>query len=203
MSEKPTPPRIYSCQEWGAVKPRHGSAVNEPVGIVIHHTAGANRVVPTDAAKDKAACFALARSFQHDHMLRDHRIADSLQHFTVFRGGLICEGRRGSLATAIAGDIIAGGHTGDPKTNAVQWGIECEGRYDQADRMTERQWLSLVELCAWLSFWGGFQSASITGHQEHSSTACPGLLMKRLPALRLAVKKRKVEIISELGELKR
>lgn len=200
---KPTPPRIYTCAEWGAVKPRHGSDVNEPVGIVIHHTAGANRVVPTDPAKDKAQCFQIARAIQKEHMGREERIADSLQHFTLFRSGLICEGRRGSLAAAIAGDILAGGHTGNKRTNAVQWGIECEGRYDGSARMPERQWLALVELCAWLTYWGNVQSAAITGHKQHSSTACPGHLMDRLPELRTAVKARKIELISELGELKR
>jgi len=112
---------------------------------------------------------------------------DSGQHFTVTRSGLVLEGRNGSLAAAQHGRVVHGAHAGDDEANQTCWGIENEGTYIQG-AMPEAQWKSLVNLCAWLCFWGKVQSASICGHREYKATQCPGdWLFGQLPDLRFQV----------------
>src|SRR5207237_7241671 len=60
--------------------------------------------------------------------------------------------------------------------------------------MTAEQWGALVELCAWLAFWGRFDSENIQPHSHFRPTQCPGLLRDHLDELRAAVHYRKSQI---------
>ena len=196
-------PRVFTAQEWGARPPTVAKFPRQgAVGIVVHNTESANRAM-LDGEEEKKAIFRLARAIQANHMSRKPPYSDTGQHFTVSRGGLILEGRHGSLAAARDGQVVTGAHAGSAVHNKSWFGIEVEGDFRGAYSVTEPQWRALVELCAWLSFWGGFDSTNILGHKQVKTAAggtdCPGHLMDRLDDLRDAVHSRKLEIISETG----
>lgn len=182
-------PRIYSCDEWGA-KPalRTEFARNRAVGIVIHHTEGANRAASSGDAELKKA-FETARSIQNGHFERGW--SDTGQHFTVSQGGIIMEGRHGSLAAARQGDSVQAAHAGDTVKNEQWFGIEVCGDNRAEYHVTTQQWAALVDLCTWLCDAHGGADLEIIGHKEVHSTSCPGLLMDRLDDLRAAVAARR------------
>lgn len=182
-------PRIYSCDEWGA-KPakRSDFARNRAVGIVIHHTEGANRTASSGNAELKLA-FATARQIQDGHFERGW--SDTGQHFTVSQGGVVMEGRHGSLSAARQGDVVQGAHAGDTEKNEKWFGIEVCGDNRQNYHVTSEQWAALVDLCAWLCDAHGGADLEIIGHKEVHSTSCPGLLMEHLDELRAAVAARR------------
>lgn len=195
-------PKIFSTAEWGARPPNRSNFTRSKAeGIVVHNTEHPNRdPLPADA--EKRAAFRLARNVQADHLRRKDRRsgtlwADTGQNFTISRGGVIMEGRHGSLAAARDGRVVRGSHANSGPHNQKWFGIELEGHYVREFAMTDEQWGALIELCAWLSVWGGFDPRQIKGHQEVSSTDCPGLVMEHLGELREAVRRRKTEIESE------
>src|SRR5205823_1500800 len=141
---------------------------------------------------EQHASFAVARAIQHAHLARGW--ADTGNHFTVSRGGLIMEGRHGSLAGARQGKVVRGAHAGVSEINATWFGIENEGTYTTEWLMPPQQWNALVELCAWLAFWGDFDSQIIQPHNHFRPTQCPGLLRDHLVELRAAVHERKSQI---------
>jgi hypothetical protein len=145
-----------------------------------------------DEEAERAAAFKVARSCQKDHLGRGW--VDTGQHFTISRGGLILEGRRGTYDAARAGKVVWGAHATLAKYNRSYFGIETEGTYHLAFDMPDAQWQALVELCAWLAAWGGIDPKNIIGHKEIKATACPGLLSDRLPELRQLVLARVEEL---------
>lgn len=188
--------KIVTAREWsgrktGPVFPTHAAK-----GIVIHHTAGNNRP-PKDAAKELTETKRLANQIRADHMQRN-RWRDSGHSFLVTRGGIIAEGRWGTVDFARRGLVVQGAHSGD-EANRDHWGIEVEGNFETGDP-TEEQIDALIELCAWLSFWGKTQAADLSGHREHTATLCPGeRLYRMLPGLRTAVRDRKLQIMQAEG----
>src|SRR5688500_18970935 len=119
-------PRIFTTVEWGAKPVTSTFPKSQGRGIVIHNTGHPNRAPKTGAA-EKTKAFDLARSIQHDHMVVDHNWADTGQHFLISRGGLILEGRHGSLAAAQNGKVVRAAHAGSTIHNAEWFGIELEG----------------------------------------------------------------------------
>lgn len=188
------PPRIIPCAEWGARPVKIAFTTKPAEGIVTHHTAGENATPLLDPEKEEARCARIARQIQSHHMTTNGW-ADSGQHFTLFRSGLILEGRHGSLRQAMRGRCVRGAHCGVGPVNGTHFGIEIEGRYDQEYLVTEDQWSALIELCAWLSFWGDFQSSAIEPHCKYKATACPGKIKDILPKLRAEVRSRKLELL--------
>ncbi|MES2924522.1 MAG: N-acetylmuramoyl-L-alanine amidase [Verrucomicrobiota bacterium] len=184
------PPKIYSCDEWGASPARRTEfARNRAVGIVIHHTEGANRQ-PLTAVKEKAAAFATARSIQDSHVKRNGW-ADTGQHFTISQGGVIMEGRHGSLDAAANGECVQAAHAGNTEKNEKWFGIEICGDNRKTYQVTPQQWSAIVDLCAWLCDSRGGEDLEIIGHQEVHTTTCPGKLMDHLDDLREAITARR------------
>jgi N-acetyl-anhydromuramyl-L-alanine amidase AmpD len=106
------------------------------------------------------------------------------------------EGRHGSLAAAKTGKVVRGAHAGVDHFNRKWFGIELEGDFRETFALTEQQWQTLIELCAWLSSLGEFDAQKIEGHKEvkgdvDGGTDCPGLLSDHLVELREAVQGRK------------
>jgi N-acetylmuramoyl-L-alanine amidase len=202
-------PTIFTAEDWGAAPPTSSSFPTKMAeGIVVHNTENPNRAPKSDPQKEKEAAFAIARSIQHDHMHnRNPKFADTGQHFTISRGGVIMEGRHGSLAAAKQGKVVKGAHaeskpSDNNRANQVLFGIELEGDnrpQSGGDKVTKQQFAALVELCAWLSFWGRFDSSQIIPHKDvfPGHTDCPGDFDKRIDALKSAVHDRKVKIIQE------
>lgn len=193
---KTTEPRIVSTAEWGA---RPALVAHFPersaAGIVVHNTEDPNRAALTGAA-ELAAAIQIARSIQNGHFARG--FSDTGQHFTISRGGLILEGRHGSVAAARAGRVVAGAHakSSDGSANATFFGIELEGDNRPSDQVTKPQFAALVELCAWLMKWAGVQTLPIKPHLEvlAGHTDCPGKFKARMPTLRQDVAARRAQL---------
>lgn len=187
--------RIYTAAEWDADPPAVQSfPSSNGKGIVIHHTTDPNRESLTEEA-EKQAAFRLARAIQQLHM-KTNNWSDSGQHFLISRGGVVCEGRHGSLKAARQGQVVRGAHAGNTEANRYWFGIENEGQYSEAADMPDAQWRALVDLCALLAYWGDFDTQNIRGHKDFRATACPGKLMERLHELRRAAHVRKLELIA-------
>lgn len=192
-------PKIFSTVEWKAQKIVRLFDANNPKGIVIHHTASPNRQART-GDQEKQEAFSLARAIQADHLDRNGW-ADTGQNFTVSRGGLLLEGRTTSLSNAKRGVVSRGAHAGTDEGNLFYFGIEVEGNNKDSFQVTESQWSALVELCAWLSVWGQFQSSNLQPHKDFAATECPGKMVAELPKLRTDVREKKIEILKSLGKL--
>ena len=61
-----SPPKIYSCAEWGAAPPLHSSPRTHPNAVVIHHMDYPNRALEPDPEKARALAFELARACQRE-----------------------------------------------------------------------------------------------------------------------------------------
>ena len=186
--ERPTAaggPRIYTTEEWGAAPPKVSYFPQHPAeGIVIHNTEGANRGPISDPEQEKAAAFENARSIQRDHFARG--FSDTGQHFTISQGGVIMEGRHGTLAAAKSGLVVRGAHC--PRANDQWWGIEIAGDNRKNYLVTEQQWSGLVALVGWLSVLSG-KTIEIQPHDHFKSTSCPGKIVDHIAELRAAVAK--------------
>lgn len=201
-------PRVHSREEWGAVAARSRPQIVDraPDRIVIHHTDTANS---TDYSLKHA--YRLSRSIQRFHM-RGRGWSDSGQHFTISRGGHLMEGRggtldviRGSAETAGGGKLdkptsgtgapalvrpgfVVGAHT--LRHNERALGIENEGRY-ASTLPPERQFMALIELCAWICAIYRLSPDAIVAHRDLNDTTCPGgALYEKLPTLRWQVANR-------------
>jgi hypothetical protein len=185
-------PKIYTTADWAA-HPVSTVFAQEPAeGIIIHNMENANRTPATGPAEENAA-FAMCVKNQINHM-QGNGWADTGQQFTISRGGLILEGRHGSLNAAKNGKVVHGAHAGVAQANSTWFGIEMEGNYVPAFTVPNEQWAALIELCAWLAKWSGIDSSAIEGHMHFHSTDCPGKIMEHLGALRASVHDRKVAI---------
>jgi hypothetical protein len=177
-------PRIFTTAEWGARPPKVSYFPKKAaVGIVVHNTEGANRSANADPEQERQAAFANARSIQNSHM--DARgWSDTGQHFTISQGGMITEGRHGTLDAAVSGLVVRGAHA--PGANDEWWGIEIAGDNRNDYVVTTEQWKTLVILCRWLNRLAG-SGLQIEPHDNFVSTTCPGKIKDRLEALRSAV----------------
>jgi hypothetical protein len=205
-AQTPTPqivpldePRIVTCAEWGA-RAVPIQATSPAKGIVIHHMALGSRPgqrghmrTPLEPGAELIAAKLLARNLQASHQAQ--RWVDTGQHWSVTRGGVILEGRTGSLSAARRGLVVRGSHAGRA-ANTDHWGIEVEGDYtdgrhygDTTPTVPPAQWDALVALVRWLLATGRLSGEAIRGHREvpGNATGCPGTLLDRLPELRAAV----------------
>lgn len=189
--------RVFSTQEWGARPVRRSFELERALGVVVHHTNSPNRAALIGLPEESSA-FVLARGIQAFHMDDpDRRWADTGQNFTISRGGLVLEGRTGSLLHAREGFVARGAHAGTDEGNRFFFGVEVEGTNLPDFAVTGPQWDALVKLCAWLSLAGGFQSQNIEGHRHFVATECPGKLVDHLEALRAQVRAEKLRLMRE------
>jgi hypothetical protein len=192
------PPHIFRRAAWGALEPKVSEFPKEPAqGIVIHNTQDANRA-PEDGDNERETAFRLSRRIQHSHMF-ERGWSDVGQHFTVSRGGIIMEGRAGTLDAALRKMVVQGAHAGSAPHNRRWWGIEIEGDFREDPRAITPQQIDAVErLCTWLStLIEGFDPEEhIKAHRQvkpGAGTDCPGKLLGLnqpgdfLTALRVAV----------------
>ena len=175
-------PKIYTRKEWGAVSPKRQPPLLDrpPDHIIVHHTAS-----PNTGETSRAHAFGLSRQIQRFHM--DTRGWDDIgEQLTISRGGLIMEGRAGSLQAIASNGLVIGAQSLHHNQHTL--GIENEGTYIKDD-VPAKLWKSLVEVCAWLCTAHGLDPASaIVGHRDYNSTDCPGdVLYRRLPRLRKEV----------------
>lgn len=178
---------VISAREWGARPPREWSEQTIPQYIIIHHTATPNS--PNDVSRGTSAgAKEFARSIQKSHMDGFGWI-DSGHNFLNTTGGILLEGRQGSLNAIKQGRCVRSAHAGNNKGNESP-GIENEGNFTTY-QMTAKQWDSLVELCASICSSCKIDPDNIKGHRDFSPTQCPGnWLYSQLPRLRQDVRKR-------------
>ncbi|MBD2098361.1 N-acetylmuramoyl-L-alanine amidase [Trichocoleus sp. FACHB-591] len=196
--------KVISTAEWGADKPKDSPfSITTPRFIVIHHTVTPN---PPNARShgtlQGAKQFAL--DTQRDMMSPERGFSDSGHNFLNTTGGLILEGRHGSLDAVKRGLCVQSAHTAqDPGKLAggnSSPGIENEGNFMEF-HMGQKQWDSLVELCASLCKSCKISPKNIRGHREFSQTICPGdWLFSQLPRLRKEVASR-LELQTDPKEL--
>ncbi|HEY9649249.1 MAG TPA: N-acetylmuramoyl-L-alanine amidase [Coleofasciculaceae cyanobacterium] len=178
---------VISAKDWGAKPPKQWSPETRPQYLVIHHTATPNS--PNDLSKGTVeGARNLARSLQKAHM-DGFGWADSGHNFLNTTGGVLLEGRNGSLDAIKRGRCVRSAHAGSAKGNESP-GIENEGTFITY-QMSAKQWNSLVELCASICSSCKIDPDNIRGHRDFSPTQCPGdWLYSQLPRLRQEVRKR-------------
>jgi hypothetical protein len=180
--------RVITTEEWGA---RQAGPFQKtfPKFIVVHHTDSRNPPAdPSQGTIDGAK--KLARAIQRDH-IDDNDWLDSGHNFLNTTGGVILEGRHGSLKSVQQGFCVQSAHALQDRFKIAGGnespGIENEGNF-MTFQMGQMQWDSLVELCVSLCESCDISPANIRGHREFSNTDCPGdWLFAQLPRLRQAV----------------
>jgi hypothetical protein len=175
-------PKIYTRKDWGAASPKRPTRLLDrpPDHIIVHHTAS-----PNTSETSRAHAFGLSRQIQRFHM-QTRGWDDIGEQLTISRGGLIMEGRAGSLQAVARNGLVIGAQSLHHNQHTL--GIENEGTYIKDD-VPAKLWKSLVEVCAWLCVAHDLDPATaIVGHRDYNSTDCPGdVLYRRLPRLRKQV----------------
>jgi hypothetical protein len=181
--------KVITTAEWGAKPPKSGTfpfRKTFPRYIVIHHTTNQNP--PNDSSKGTLqGGIRLAKNIQSGHM-NDNGWSDSGHNFLNTTGGIILEGRHGSLDAAKRGQCIQSAHAAQDQGKLANGnqspGIENEGEFTIFP-MIQKQWESLVELCVSLCDSCDISPQNIKGHRDFSNTQCPGdWLYGQLPRLR-------------------
>lgn len=145
-------------------------------GVVIHHSATANRSVNWE--RERAAAIALARAIYRHHT-EQNGWADIGYHLLISRGGLLIEGRRNTLGLLEQGKIPVGAHC--PSKNATHVGICLEGNFMDGVP-TEDQLQVLATVIAeilWRNHIHGIEQA-VLYHRDVRQTQCPGEGMVRV-----------------------
>ncbi len=178
---------VISAKEWGARPPKQWPEQTRPQYIVIHHTDTPNP--PKDLSRGTTAgAQELARSIQRAHM-NEFGWNDSGHNFLNTTGGVLLEGRQGTLDAIKQGRCVRSAHSGSNKGNESP-GIENEGNF-MTYQMNAKQWDSLVDLCVSICSTCKIDPDNIKGHRDFSPTNCPGnWLYGQLPRLRQEVRKR-------------
>lgn len=177
---------VISAKEWGARPPKGWPEETRPQYIIIHHTDTPN--APRDVSRGTlAGAKEFARSIQITHM-NEFGWNDSGHNFLNTTGGILLEGRQGSLDAVKRGRCVRSAHAGTVKGNESP-GIENEGNF-MTYQMNAKQWESLVELCVSICSSCNIDPDNIKGHRDFSPTDCPGnWLYGQLPRLRQEVRK--------------
>jgi hypothetical protein len=177
------PKTIYTREDWGAIPPRRPPKVLDrpPDHIIVHHTTS-----PNTLDTSRAHAFALSRQIQRFHM-QSRQWDDIGEQLTISRGGVVMEGRAGSLQAVQENRLVVGAQS--YQHNGHTFGIENEGTYS-TENLPDALWSSLVRVCAWLCTAHALDPAvAIVGHRDYNQTSCPGdVLYRRLPELREAVR---------------
>lgn len=178
---------VISAKDWGARPPKQWSEITRPQYVVIHHTATPNS--PNDVSDGTlAGAKNFAKSIQKAHM-DGFGWVDSGHNFLNTTGGVLLEGRQGSLTAVKQGRCVRSAHAGTTKGNESP-GIENEGTFTTY-QMNAQQWNSLVDLCASICSSCKIDPDNIKGHRDFTQTQCPGdWLYRQLPRLRTEVRKR-------------
>ncbi|MEH2194727.1 MAG: N-acetylmuramoyl-L-alanine amidase [Nostoc sp.] len=180
--------KVITTDEWGA-ESAGSFKKTVPKFIVIHNTD--NKNPPDDVSQGTVdGGKKLARQIQEDHIKRN-RWNDSGHNFLNTTGGIILEGRHGTLNAVKQGMCVVSAHAKQDGNRLGGGnnspGIENEGNF-KTFKMQQKQWDSLVELCVSLCDSCNINPKNIRGHRDFSNTDCPGdWLYGELPRLRQEV----------------
>jgi N-acetylmuramoyl-L-alanine amidase len=165
--------KVVKRADWSAAPPKSKfETIDHPEFIVIHHTQGTPR---RGKAKD------VAKDIQAFHM-NGNGWSDIGYGFLNMVDGTLIEGREGSLMQAIKGNAVRGAHAGTDRGNRSP-SVSNEGNF-MVTPMDDKQWQSLVDMCAALCESCDIDPSQIRGHRDFVPTDCPGdWLYARLPQL--------------------
>lgn len=138
---------------WGAKPPSGPIPTHTLRRLTVHHSA--------QRAPDVAGAPGRIRAFQAYHQSKG--FPDIAYHFIIDRAGNIYEGR----------DPLAPGSTFTNYDPAGHFLALLDGNYED-QQPTAAQQAALVRLLAWASQTYGIDPATLSGHRDHASTACPG-----------------------------
>lgn len=181
--------KVVTTAEWGARPAKASFSRTIPRYVIVHHTDNQNP--PKDSSQGTIeGATRFARDIQKFHM-DGNRWSDSGHNFLNTTGGFILEGRHGSLDAVKQGFCIQSAHAAQDAEKLANGnqspGIENEGNF-MTFQMGQKQWDSLVELCASLCASCNVSPINIRGHRDFSNTDCPGdWLYSQLPRLRKQV----------------
>lgn len=162
-SARPVPEAVrlqVVCRDgWGARAPEGSFREHSVRLLTVHHTAA----VHTDP--DEGA----ARARQHQRYHQEAGFADLAYHHLIDRDGDVYEGRPVTAVGETFTDYDPSGHY-----------LPClEGDFDRQEP-SAAQLEALVDLLAWASERFQVEPATIAGHREYASTACPGDALQSL-----------------------
>lgn len=162
--------KVVKRSSWGAAPPASRfEIVDRPQFIVIHHTE------TPPSSSDLNGAKSAAKTIQDFHMApkpRGRGWSDIGYNFLNTVGGILVEGRFGSLEEAIKGNAVRGAHAGTDDGNRAP-GVASEGNF-QTKAMDPQQWDSLVSICAALCQSCDIDPSKIMGHRDFVPTDCPG-----------------------------
>lgn len=162
--------KVIKRLEWKASAPvSRFELVDQPPCIVIHHTE------TPSASSDLNGAKSAAKAIQNFHMApkpKGRGWSDIGYSFLNTVGGILVEGRFGSLEEAIKGNAVRGAHAGTDDGNRAP-GIASEGNFE-TEEMDSQQWESLVNMCAALCQSCNIDPSQIKGHRDFVPTNCPG-----------------------------
>ncbi len=179
--------KVVTTTQWNARDAKVNKFdLTKPKYVVIHNTEDPNP--PQDRSKGTLpGAKQLARQTQNFHM-DGNGWSDSGHNFLNTTGGFILEGRHGTLGAVRKGLCIRSAHapqsSGKLAGGNESPGIENEGTFMNFP-MGQKQWDSLVDLCASLCSSCDIAPDNIRGHRDFTDTDCPGdLLYSQIPKLR-------------------
>lgn len=185
---------IYSREDWKATQIGQAFPLNGALGIVLHNMQNPNREPASDAGVEKELSFQKSRDCQYDQMHRPtNRFSDIGQNFTISRGGIIMEGRKGTLDAARKGLVSQGAHaSGLAHFNQHFFGIELEGDFEDGFVATSVQKTALYDLCAYLRKWAANSNGSDWKVLPHADvlpghTDCPRQLRNHMDEVLAAI----------------
>lgn len=143
------------CREaWGAQPIAGQLTPHVPVRMTVHHTAA--------LLTDHAAAPSYVRDHQRFHQA-DRGWPDVAYHFIIDDAGIIYEGR----------PVDAVGDTATRYDPTGHFLVACEGDFGR-QAVPDAQYASLIDVLAWAAATLDIDPATITGHRDWASTACPG-----------------------------
>jgi hypothetical protein len=204
VDSMPFTAKVITTAQWGARDAIEDSfELTRPMYIVIHNTGDPNP--PKDRSKGTLpGAKQLARATQSSH-LDENGWSDSGHNFLNTTGGLILEGRHGTLNAVRKGFCVRSAHAAQDGDRLARGnespGIENEGNF-MTFHMGQKQWDTLVELCVSLCSSCNISPENIRGHRDFSNTDCPGdWLYAQIPQLQQEVAT-KLGISVAVGTLK-
>lgn len=172
--------RIYTCPEWGALKPKSGlELVPASKRIIFHHTAGHHKEISNPANQSIEESKLYARIIQAYHIKQGWN--DSGHNFLICRNGMILQGRWLTVSAIESGHMVRSAHC--PGQND-QIGIEHEHLGQES--MTAKQRESSALLMAWIAYQYDRKSVlPVYPHSKYFATACPANLKSEIAGIRL------------------
>ena len=158
---------VRSRASWGANEPDADLSDHTVETITVHHTARPHDDTPMEEKLQR---------WQNYH--QSIGFGDIAYHMIIGADGTIYQGREYDYVGSTRTSYDPTGHF-LPSLDGMfdeLWDSpnDDDTEPDGADRLSEAQLGSLIDLLAWAAIETGVDPAEITGHRDHAATVCPG-----------------------------